>query len=63
MPNGYTPYDPRSFSLAGTRPSGWAPGATPGKSKADMTLPITLLLSLIPALFGENRGQQSLVGL
>lgn len=58
MPNGLPGMDLTSTSL----PGGLL-GSSGGAALGGATLPLTLLLALIPALFGQNRGQRDMTQL
>jgi len=55
MPNGLPGMDLTSTSL----PGGLL-GSSGGAGLGGATLPLTLLLALLPALFGQNRGQKDM---
>ena len=61
MPNPYGPL--AGMDLTSTSLPGGLLGSSAGAGLGGATLPITLLLALIPALFGQNRGQRDMTKL
>jgi len=53
MSNGYVPVEPAN-------PATSFLGAPDAAASGGATLPLSLLLALIPALFGQNRGQRDM---